>query len=121
MNFHTISFLEKYKITSVAVPMSFQETVRDEPTILNWAGGGGVVRHDKVGVPYRAAKHRNERRNSAAVKSATSSTCRALVTMQTNRHTYALSVAVLVLDEYCAEVVYAHIRERRNLGDSRAR
>ena len=40
MNFHTISFLEKYKITLVAVTMFFQVTVRDESTILNWGGGG---------------------------------------------------------------------------------
>ena len=43
----------------------------------------------KVGVPYRAAKHRNERENSAAVMSATNSMCRALVTTQTNRHSQA--------------------------------
>ena len=41
MNFHTISFLEKYKITLVAVAVFFQATVRDEPTILNWGEGGG--------------------------------------------------------------------------------
>ena len=88
MNFHTISFLEKYKITSVDVTMSFQATVREEPTILNWGGGGALPGTTKVGVPYRAAKHRNERRNSAVVMSATSSMCRALVTMQTNRRSY---------------------------------
>ena len=44
MNFHTISFLKKYKITLVAVIMSLQATVRDEPTILNWWQGGGEWR-----------------------------------------------------------------------------
>ena len=86
MNFHPTSFLEKYKITSVAVTMSFQATVRDEPTILKW---GELSDTTKVGVPYRAAKYGNERKNSAAVESAISSMCRALVTMQTNRHTHA--------------------------------
>ena len=119
MNFQTISFLKKYKITSVAVTMYFQATVRDEPTILDW---GDLSDTTKVGVPYRAARHPNERRNSGAVMSATSSIYRALETMQPHRHNHARHfVAVLVLDEYWAEVVYDHIRERRNLGDSRAR
>ena len=89
MNFHSISFLEKFVITSVPVTMSFQETVRDEPTICTMGGGGALSDTTKVGVPYQAAKHRNERSNSAAVMSATSSICRALVTMQTRRHTHA--------------------------------
>ena len=80
MNFHTISFLEKYKITLVAVTMTFRATVKDEPAILN--EGVGVSDTSKVGVPYRASKRRNERRNSVAVMSATSSICRALVNMQ---------------------------------------
>ena len=84
---------------------------------MNWGALSDIT---KVEMPYRAAKHRNERRNSAAVMSATSSICRALVTMQTNMH-LRLSIAVLVLDEYWAEVEYSHIRERRNLDDSRAR
>ena len=75
MNFDTISFLGKYTITLVAVIMSFQTCC--DYVITN------------VEMPYRAAKHRNERSNSAAVMSATSSICRALVTMPTNRHTYA--------------------------------
>ena len=87
MNFHTISFLEKYKITSVAVTMSFQATVRDEPTILNW--GGALSDTIILGVPYQAGKHPNERRNSAAVMSATSSIYRVLVTMQPHRHNHA--------------------------------
>ena len=41
MNFHTISLLKKYKITLVAVTMSFHATVRDEPKILNLGVGGG--------------------------------------------------------------------------------
>ena len=86
MNFQTISFLEKHNITSIAVTMSFQAIVRDEPTILNWAALSDTT---KVGVPYRAAKHPNERRNSAAVMSATSSIYRALVTMQPHRHNHA--------------------------------
>ena len=40
MNFHTISFLEKYKITLVAVTMSFHATVKDELTLLNGVGRG---------------------------------------------------------------------------------
>ena len=91
--------------------MSFQATVSDE---LRGRGGGGESLSDntKVGVPYRAAKH--DRRNSAAVTSATS--CN-----HADKQAYPrLSVVVLVLDEYWAEVVYAHIRETRNLGDSRA-
>ena len=86
INFHTISFLEKYEITSVAVAMSFQATARDEPTILNL---GALSDTTKVGVPYRAAKHPNERRNSVAVMLATSSIYRALVTMQPHRHNHA--------------------------------
>ena len=95
MNLHTISFLEKYKITAAAVTMSFQATGRDEPTILNWGGGGGRCPTLLKLVPYRAAKHRNERENSAAVMSATSSTCRALVTMQTNIYRYTDSFLLL--------------------------
>ena len=87
MNFHTISFLKKYKITSVAVTMYFQATVRDEPTILDW---GDLSDTTKVGVPYRAAKHPNERRNSGAVMSATSSIYRALETMPPHRHNHAI-------------------------------
>ena len=86
MNFHTISFLRKNKIALVAVTMSFQATVRDEPPVLN---RGAFSNTTKFGVPYQAAKHGNERRNVAAVMLAASSICRALVTMQTNRHTYA--------------------------------
>ena len=89
MNFHTISFLKKYKITSVAVTKYFQAPVRDGPTILDWGGGGALSDTTKVGVPYRAAKHPNERRNSGAVMSATSSIYRALVTMQPHRHNHA--------------------------------
>ena len=88
MNFHTVSFLEMYKITSVAVTMSFQATFREEPTILNW-GGGVLADTTKVGVPYRAAKNRNERRKAAAGMSATSSMWRTSVTMQTNRYSHA--------------------------------
>ena len=87
MNFQTISFLEKYKITSVAVTMSFQATVRDEHTILNWAALPDTT---KVGVPYRVAKQPNERRNSAAVMSATSYIYRAVVTMQPHRLNHAI-------------------------------
>ena len=54
MNIQTISFLEKYIITSVAVTMSFQVTVRDELTILNCRGGGALSDTTKVGVQYRA-------------------------------------------------------------------
>ena len=53
---------------------------------MNWWALSDIT---KVEMPYRAANHRNERRNSAAVVSATSSICRALVTMPENRHTYA--------------------------------
>ena len=53
---------------------------------MNWGALSDIT---NVEMPYRAAKHRNERSNLAAVLSATSSTCRVLVTMQTNRHTYA--------------------------------
>ena len=59
--------------------MPFQATVRDEL--------GALSDTTKVGVPYRAAKHR-KRRKSAAGMSATSSMWRALVTMQTNRRSY---------------------------------
>ena len=93
MNFHTISFLEKYKIPLVAVTMYFQATGRDEPKILNWGGGGwrGGALSDtsKVGVPYRVAKRQYERSNSEAIMSATSSICMTLVTMQTSRNTDA--------------------------------
>ena len=52
MNIHTISFLEKYKIASVAANICFQATDRDEPTILNWEGGGALSDTTEVGVPY---------------------------------------------------------------------
>ena len=58
--------------------MSFQATVRDE--LRGEGGGGALYDTTKVGVPFRAAKHK--RRNSAAVTSAT-------ISMQTNRHTNA--------------------------------
>ena len=64
MNFYTISFLKKYKITSVTVTMSFQASVRDESTISNLGALSDTI---KVGVPYRAVKHPDERWNLAAV------------------------------------------------------